>query len=650
MGKRRTEEREEPESGTGSIFPDKGFWWELEGDEAGSAMTKLAAELWELDADRRTEYERNLRRFGGKTLRGVFQGSELFFDRNNLRLNVTKAVTETLTAKVGSNRPRPKVLTDAGNWSLRRRAKQLQNFLDGTFQTSEVYTKIPLQFRDAMLSGTGVMHFFPNYGARRTDCENVFPLELVVDPVEAVNGNPQTLYRFKFTDKGKLKRQFPDKARDIEAQKPVDVRDLPDFWTDGRQTRMVAVVEAWHLADYAQDGKLVCGKHVIACGDCTLSAEDYEETEFPFEFFHWTPPTRGFWGDSAVGEIRGIEREINRLLQHIQKSMKLAGMPWVLCPTEAKVKADKLTNDIGSIIKYDGPTPPTIASFQAVHPQVMEHLWALYAKAFETLGTNQMQAAAVKPPGIDSGRALEQLGEEHLVRFKHISKSFEDMVGRRFAAQFVRCAKALDTWLKSNDTPEGYVLRAYNNKTALKIAWSDCSLGSDEFFLQTWPTSVLPITPSGRTEEVERWQQNGWITPERAQDLLEFPDLESEANLVKADSELLEWQLEQLVDHGKQIFPEPRQALESALTRGTYALEHGMITGVPEANLDRLRDFLSACEEMIQKAAPPPAPPMPGMMPGAPPGMPMPPEAMGPQMPQGMPGMPVGAPGAAALM
>lgn len=647
MGKKAYAEREEAESGTGSIFPDKGFWWEQEGDAAGPAMTALAQELWTLDAPRRDEFERNLRRFGGKTLRGVFQGAELFFDRNNLRLNVTKAVTETLTAKIGSNRPRPKVLTDGGNWSLRRRGKQLQNFLDGTYQTAEVYSKIPLQFRDAMLGGTGIVHFFPDYGARRTSVERVFPLEIVVDPVEAVNGDPRTLYRFKFLDKGKLKRQFPEYKGEIERQKPVDQSELPDFWTDGRATRMVCVVEAWYLADYDAKGKIVPGRHVIACGDCTLCEEPYEETEFPFEFFHWSAPTRGFWGDSAVAEIRGVEREVNRLLQHIQKSMKLAGMPWILSPTDAKVKSDKLTNEIGSIIKFDGPTPPTIASFQAVHPQVMEHLWALYAKAFEILGTNQLQASATKPPGIDSGRALEQLGEEHLVRFKHVSKAFEDMVGRRFAAQFVRCAKQLDAWLKDNNVSEGYVLKAYNNKTTLKIAWSDCSLGSDEFFLQTWPTSVLPITPSGRTEEVERWQQNGWITPERAQDLLEFPDLESEANLVKADSELLEYQLERMVDYGEEIFPEPRQNLETALQRGTYAFERAKITDVPPEHLDRLEQFLNACEEMIQKAAPPVQP---VQVPIGPDGVPLPPGSMGPQSPQGMPGMPPGAPGPAAPM
>lgn len=627
-------------TGLGEVLRSE-TWWELDDEKAGPAMAAHVYELWTLDQDRRIEAERCLRRFNGRTLRGIFQGRELVFDRDNTRLNVTKAITETLTAKVGSNRPRPKVLTDGANHALRVRGKKLQRFLDGTYQQAEVYSALPSYFRDAMLFGTGVMHFFPDFGARRTRCENVFPLEMVVDPVEAVNGDPQTLYRYKIIDKTVLKRMFPDHKADIENAKPVGADQLPDFWTDGRNVRMTVVIEGWCKAGFSLEGKLVPGRHVIAIDSKTLLAEPFEETEFPFEFFHWTAPTRGFWGDSAVGEIRGIEKEINRLLQHIQKSMKLAGMPWVLNPNGAKVKTDKLTNEVGLVVNYDGPTPPSIVPFQAVHPQVMEHLWALYAKAFETLGTNQMQAAAVKPPGIDSGRALEQLGEEHLVRFKHISQHFEDLVGRRFASQFVRCARQLDKWLREEQgESDGYVLRAVGNKTALKLAWKDCAIAQDDFFLQTWPTSVLPVTPSGRTEEVERWIQMGLVDQTHARSLLDFPDLESETDIATADRELVEYQIEKMVDEGEDVVPEPRQDLQYALQRCTYALELGMRDGTPERNLDKLRTFLNACEEITQAAqaaaaanAPPPAMAAPGpTMPMGPMGAPTPaaPPGLGP--------------------
>lgn len=626
---------------THSNEPVRGLWFEQDRDQAGPTLARVVSELWSLDEGRRLDWEKNLRRFGGKSLRGLFQGKEMIFDRDNIRLNVTKSVTETLTAKVGTNRPRPKVLTDGGNWSLRMRAKKLQKFLDGVYQQAEVYEKIVLWFRDAVLGGTGVMHFFPNVGAKRVDMERVFPLEILIDPIEAVNGSPQSMYRVKYMDRSVLARMFPDERAEIMSAAEVDAEELPEFYTDGRKSSMVRVVEGWHLAGYTNKGDLVPGKHVIAIAECTLHSEDYAHTEFPFEFFHWTQPVRGFWGDSAVGEIRGLEKEINRLLQHIQASMKKVGMPWVINPSGGEVTVDKLTNEIGMIINVTGGLgdAPTVATFQSVHPQVLEHLWMLFAKAFEILGTNQLQASATKPPGIDSGRALEALSEEHLVRFKHVSKSFEDLVGRRFAAQFVRAARTLDEVL-----PKGFTLRAVNNKTMLKLDWKSCALDEEDFFLQTWPTSVLPITPAGRTQEVERWQQAGWITPERAQALLDFPDLESESNIFQADSDLVDYQLERMLDDGKPVRPDPIQNLESALTRGTYALERALVDGTPEAHVDLLRDYLDAIQDLITATAPPPAPGV-GMIPD-PMAMGMDPAMMGmPPAPAPAPGMPAPMPG-----
>lgn len=617
----------------------RGHWYELSDKEAGAAVTAVAASLWSNDTRRRTEFNKTLKRFGSLPLRGLFMGSAPMGRSDDVRLNLTKAVVETLVAKVGSNRPRPKILTDGANFSLRTRAKKLQKFLDGIYQTADVYRTCPMIFRDALLGGTGVTYFYPDVGNRKVCAERVFPFEILVDPVEAINGNPQTIYRVKFMDKDTLKRMFPKKRHDIEEQAAADENDLPEMADDVSVTkRMVMVVEGWKLAGKTYEGDDVPGKHVLAVGSLTLTAEDYNEQDFPFSFFHWSAPVRGFWGDSAVAEIRGIEKEVNRLLQHIQKSMKLAGMPWVMSPNGSNVKIDEVTNRIAQIVKYDGPEAPHIQTFQVAHPQMFEHCWQLYGKAFAILGTNELQAAAIKPPGIDSGRGLEQLSEEHLVRFKHVAKDFEDIVGRQYAEQFVRCAVALDESLREQGVSGGYVLKARGNDTQVKLVWKDCAIGSDDFFLQVWPTSVLPLTPSGKTEEVERWQANGWITPERAQELLDFPDLESERNLATADCELLDWQLERMIDEGEDVAPEPRQNLQYALQRGTYALEFGIREEVPLAHLDCLRNFLDACQDLLAPPPPPdamlggpagvgamgaPPPPAPGLAPsmGAPAGI-----------------------------
>jgi hypothetical protein len=623
-----------------------GQWWELGDRDIGPAVAQLGSRLWDYDSARRYEVETNLKRFGGKTLRGLFYGRDQIFDKRNLRLNMTKAITESLTAKVGKNRPRPTVLTDGGNWSLRRRGKQLQKFLDGSYQQAEIYQKIPLMFRDALLSGTGVMHFFPKFGRMQPGVERVFPLELLVDPVGAVNGDPQELVRVKVIERERLNRMIPGHREEIYDSARVPLDELPQYEdVPNGNPEMVRVWEAWRLADYTNEGELVPGRRVIAVSSGTLLTEEYEDDFFPFEFFHWSPPVRGFWGDSAVGEIRGIEQEVNTLLQSTQKAMRLTGQPWVLTPDTAKVKTDKLTNEAGLIVKYSGMTPPTVVSFQPQHPSVMQQANYLYGKGFEILGTNENQASGTKPPGIDSGRALEQLSEDHLVRFETQARAFEDVVGRSFARQILRVAEKLDEHAKANGK-EGYVLRAVANKTTLKIQWADAKLSPDDFFLQTFPTSILPHTPAGRTEEVERWQQNGWINPQQAQQLLDFPDLDSVANVLKADQDLLEGQLEQMLDEGKDITPEPRQNLANALQWGTYSLEKGLTDGTPEEHLEKLRVFLNAIDDMQQQAKAEAdaqaalaaqSQPQPGTMPGA--------GAPPPGAPPAIPGVPAGVPG-----
>ncbi len=635
------------------VKADPSLWWTCKDDDLARQIHAVGEMLWEADANRRAETSKSLRRFGGKQLRGLFQGRDPAPDLDNARLNLTKAVTETLQAKIGTIRPRCKILVNGADYSLMQRAKKLQRFIDGSFRQLEVYRQLPLYFRDGCLSNAGVMYFYVDTAKRCIRMERVFPLELLVDHLEAVNGNPCNLFRIKFMDKDVLKGIFPDKAREIEDLAPISYEDIPEFVDiqgDGdaqsiglRQTRIVKVYEAWHLAYYKADGTKVDGLRAVASENCLLGSEPWCYDYFPFEFFYWSAPVRGFWGDSAVGEIRGLEREVNTLLQKIQRAMRLVGQPWIFNPNGAKVKPAKITNETALIIPYDGPQPQTVQTFQPIHPQIIEQLWTLQAKAYAQLGTNELQVSATKPPGIDSGRGLEQLSEEHLVRFKHVSQSLEQVVACGFSRQILRCAKELDAYLKDHGVKEGYVIHAQTGKSVLKLPWAECEISPDDFWIETWPTSALPITPAGRTQEVERWQANGWITPSRAQTLLEFPDLESEANITTADNDLLDWQLEQMLEEGKQVFPEPRQDLQNALTRGSYALLRGVVTGVPEENLGLLRDFLTAVEELMPKptpAAPPVTSPSPAdagmgapgpMGPGAPtPGMPPGPGAPAP--------------------
>lgn len=628
-------------------------WWEQEDKlTLGKTLSGLVGQLWEEDTSRRSDIEENYRRFSGSSQRGgvgvsIPSPEVLALRKRPLRLNVVKSVVETITAKVGKNRPRPTLLTDGAQHELQTKVRDLQKFVDGAYQQAEVYQKVPIVFRDAMIAGTGILYF---YGMRQADsgricAERVFPTEMLVDARDALHGEPMAIHRVKHVDRFVAGRLFPKSKAAIMDAPGVGFDDVPDYERGAVQhgCDLVRLTASWYRASYAHDGTKVEGRHVIVAGNTVVHDEPWEADHFPFELFHWTSPTQGMWGEPAVNEVIPIDGEINTLLQQIQQAMKLTANPWVMVAKGSKVKAGKLTNKTGQIVEYDGAQPPQVVSFQPIHPQVIQHLWGLYAKAYEILGSNEMAASAVKPPGVDSGRALEQLSEEHLVRFETQSRHLEDVVGVRSCRQVLRVAKELDATI-----PGGFVLRSVADKsTMLRLPWSKVEMSPLDFFVQCWPTSILPATPAGRTEEVERWQNNQWITPQRAQKLLDFPDLTAESNITLANDDLLDSQISQMLygESDEPVLPDPRQDLETAATRATFALLRGIEKNVPEARLRLVRRYLDAIDEINEAAAPPPppeavlppeaggmgpeaamgAPPAPGMPPmGMPPGpMPM---------------------------
>lgn len=630
-------------------------WWSLpteakpkDQSKLAQAMTSVAKAVWEQDAWRRAESEQNLRRYSARGLVGLFSQSGYMPDQNNLRVNVSKNVTETLVSKVGSVRPRPKLLTSGADWSQRRRVKQLQRFTDAVIKATDLHGEGKKCFRQALIHGTGVMEHSYDVGKQTIVNRSVFPLELCVDEIEAVDGRPFNLFRCRFLDRAVLKAWLPEHKAAIERLPSADPALMPTDKTSdtvfARSRSMVQVWEAWHLATTTYRGDLVCGRRVMACDSFQICDEEWEHDYFPFSFFHWAPPQRGFWGDPALTEVRGLEKECNVLLQKAQRAMQLVGQPWILKRQGDKVSQEKITDEIALQVEYNGQVPPTVVSHQAINPQIIEHAFLLQRKAFEQLGTNEQQVAGLKPAGIESGRGLEQLSEEHLTRFKSVTQDYEKFLALDCTRQILRCAEELDGRLKGLGKP-GYVVKNSQGRARLKIDWSDAKVSPDDLTTEVWPTSSLPNSPAGRTEEVERWQSNGWITPQRAMTLLEFPDLDSEIDLQTADTDLVEYQLEQTLELGKDCLPEEVQNIGYAKQRFVYGIERAIQDDVPQTHLDKARLFLEALKALETALTPPPQPAMmggPGPVPGVvgPAANPlgMPPQGLPPGPPMGMGG------------
>jgi hypothetical protein len=590
-------------------------WWEIDEDGVGQALEDRIRQLWEDDEPRRLDIERSLKRWG-LSLAGLYADPAIRI-RDTLRVNLTKSLTETITAKVGKNRPRPLVLTDNGKFANKAKAKKLQRFLDAAYNQANVYEQLPLWFRNAMLMGTGILHVTGNAHRQRFIVENIFPLECLVDNVEGTSGTPRCFYRLHPEDKDTLQEDHPTLALEIESAAmygPEATLPTATILNGAhRDVRACMVSEGWRLARYNRAGEYVAGRHVKSVNGCVLIDEEWDAESFPFVFHHWNAPVRGFWGDSAVSEIRGFETEANILLQRASDAMHRTGLATLLVHRDAKIQQVKTTNEPMAIMQWEGQVPPTVTTGQPIHPQIMDTPSRLMGMAANQLGTNELQMSASKPAGIESGRALEQLSEEHAVRFDTVSKAFEIAASKALAIQLVQAAKRMDAQLKE-EGESGLRLRSTYKKEFIDLAWDDVELGPEELFIEVFPVSVLPHTPAGRTAEVERWQGNKWISADEAKSLLDFPDLESVASVSRASFDLLEWQLEQLLDEGHDIAPDPRQDLELARRFGTHAKLKAQREGYPQAHINLLEDFLTAVEDLI--APPPTAPTDPSLTPG----------------------------------
>lgn len=624
---------------------DDAAWFECrDSNKLAGLVNGEAARMLNQDSVRLERLERNLRLYGGSKARNIRPWQNpatnvadiLGGNVDKLRLNVIKAAIDTITSKVGKIRPRPTFLTDGGDFSTQLRAKNLQRFMDGTYHQSDVYEITSDTFRDAMCMGTGVIHNFTR--GQRIVSERTPCYELFTDRADAMYGNPRLLYRIKWIAESQVSSLHPKAVAPKVDHSPMS----EDIVHGGKAQGFVRVVEAWcrptcpveeigdydkrqDAKDYHRDRAMYNGRHVIVVGDEVVLEEDWSYPDFPFVFIHWSRPVQGFWGDSAIDEVAGLQVEVNKLLQFIQESMQKVAQPFVLRRKDAIATPGEITNLVAQVLDVDsahqGPLSDVIqvVAFNPVSPQVYQHLWSLYAKAFEILGSNQLAASATAPAGLESGRALEQLAEEHSERFMSVSRHFEHCIGELLARQYIRCAKEIDERLREGGKAEGFVVRAPNGRAAIKLRWSDVAIDEDGYVIQVFPTSVLPTTPAARIQEVERMSGAGWISPTEARRMLDFPDLRSDTDLATADRDNLMRQLEMMLEHGEVMQPEPYQDLTDAIRVSQQAILRAQIDGAPEERIDLVRDFITSAEQLLKRtAAPNAAVPVPAGVFGAP--------------------------------
>lgn len=582
------------------------FQWWTKDENPHERMVACAQFLESQDETRKNAILDYMRLYGNVDVLG-YDAANYFRVSNpdRVTLNVIKAASDAVTAKIAKNKPRPMFLTEGGDYGLRKKAKQLEKFIDGQFYLMGMYKIGPKVFLDACVFGTGILKVYREDKTIR--CERIFPGEIFVDHAEALYGEPRQLFQRKYVARELLLELYPDKKVELSrAQGPSD----SDFGVDSAADQ-ITVYEAWHLpsSEDAEDGR-----HLICVDNCTLLDEPWEEPNFPFIFIRWGEPLRGFWGQGLAEELIGIQVEINRLLLKIQKAFALLAQPRVFVNQASQIQKTYINNMIGAIVPYKGD-PPIIATPQTVHPEIFDHLERLYARAFEIAGISQMSAIGSMPVGIDraSGKALNTYHDIDTERFAVIGQAYEEFY-LDVAKNVVSIAREISM------ENRGFEIVTQKDKYFIeKIDWKNIDLKKDAYVIKVFPTSILPSLPAGKLAFVKELQEMGAVTPERGKKLMNFPDLDEEFALDQAAEDDIDAMIENIVDNGEYEAPEPYQDLQLLLKKFQAARLRYRRMGLEEEKLQMMSDVMDTAYEFInrtmQNAAAPTGVPIPGSQP-----------------------------------
>ena len=613
------------------------FWWQVT-EDPHAAIDKFITVLRDEQDGFYQELQTYLGLYGGRPIFNRHSHTQSYgYKQPRLTFNIIHSICQAATAKISKHKPAITFLTEGGDFSKRRKAKNFTKLMQGQFYQNKIYGMAQKIFLDCCISGTGVLKIFSEFG--KVKIERVPMAELTLDPLEVEGGNiPRQLFQSKKVSKHVLAEMFPEKRLQIMETKRQTESGYDAYGGEPRDSDMVFCHEAWHLPSGPEASD---GRHIICTETATLLDEPYEKDHFPFVFVRWTENPVSFWGNGLSKEVKGIQIEINKLLARIQEQMHLA-TPKVFIEDTSKIVQTHLNNRVWGAIKYRG-TPPQFFVPRAVSGEMFSHLDRLVERAYEMTGISQLAAQSKKPVGLESGRALREFSDIESERFMVVGQNYEQLFVDT-AEQIIDLIRDLHT----KDQP--YSALSFDSKSGLeKISWGDVNLENDQYIMQIRPVGSLPQTPAAKLASVTEMTMNGLFTKEEAHQLLDFPDLEQANKLKNAHIEVLDRCIEEMVENNNFIPPEPYLNLELGILRVQQAYNLGIIEDVPEERLELLRRWISQAETLIAQSVekqgqPLPAPAPPPDMGGLPPEMAgLPPMPPGPPMPP--PGLPPGPPG-----
>jgi hypothetical protein len=496
--------------------------------------------------------------------------------------NIIRSNIETATALLGNEGLRVAALTDGAEWSVQRRAKRMERYLEAQFQRLDWDVKQVRAVRSSGVAGNGYTKFEIYDGEI---CATHVPFdEVVVDEVACRAGPPRMLAHRRFISKDVLISHYPKHREAIERAH----RDDNGYWTTRRklQGHQVALVEIWHLPSKRNAGD---GRRVLCIDGATLADEPYTRSYFPFVVFRWVERLTGFYGCGLAEELAGYQLAVNKVNKTVRANMALYGNQRMFAHKSDQALGNQLDEEEGGIWFY-AQKPPTVPDWPALKPDVYQYREALKTDAQRYSGIPDMAARSLKPVGLDSGAALREWTDIQASRLTTQKAAIERM--RLDAARHI-----IDLSKELHGRKQNVKAFWNSRNLAKKIDWSEVDLEEDMYVLRIEPASAMSRTPAAMRELVKEIAQTGALQPEEILRLLGIPDVQRSLEMATAPLEDIEAEIEDMYNEIPRS-PEPFMDLKAGLKRVRSAFLNARRANAPQKVLDILVAWLAKAKHL----------------------------------------------------
>lgn len=388
--------------------------------------------------------------------------------------NVIKSVIDSLVSKLSNNKVRPFFAPVDGTFKTKKVIRQAQQFFDIYYDKINLNNIISETFKDACIFDIGYILINP------------FTFEVERVPsycIEELNANGE------------------NKVALIKwIHQPSLALDKYGVSTQRQYVNIEMLIKDDEAILYVDEKKV---KTITTSG-------------YPIVNVYYNEPINNGKTVSIVDELEGIQTQIDLINSRIAATSQLTPANLVFIDEQSGLKASDVNNKDCQIYPVGIQPGNTANPVNVVTPVPFDPSWSTMLdfyinKAYDMIGISQLSAQSRKPSGLDSGVALQTM---------------EDIESDRFEVQVNHFINAyIDVTRKLIEIIPEDVEILPADKYQSTMTWASIKEQDNLYKVQYSAATSLSKDPAERAKQIIQMSQIGLITPSKAAELMDMPDL-----------------------------------------------------------------------------------------------------------------------------